>query len=174
MFTNLIIVSPEGWRYETRVLNDTPVAQLTQAFVQTCWKPDPDRFSYRFHLRPLDPGRPSLENLKSLQESGIITGSSLRLETELLKDDAAVALTIQDEDDQRYTTAVLLNTTIAHLAEAFLQEHPGPGELRVDLISGIVDPKVVRQLNPQFSLFAEGIDDYAILRIYRTTQSSQE
>jgi len=169
----ITIIAPDRTRYEADVILDLLVGQLKQAFL-TAWEPPASMLGkpHRYLLRPDDPGRPPLEPSLTLREAGVAQKCILRLAAEPLKRNDPVSVTIEDEQGRHYTTAVVLDTAIGQLSEAFLQDTtPGSGQPAVEVIGG-VPGWTPHRAKLDASLYDEGIGDDAMLLIYRDSEST--
>jgi hypothetical protein len=170
---NLIITAPDGVRFEVTVSPEILIDQLTQAFLEQ-WSPPTEKESRRYVLNIDTPDGPTLSPIDTIEETAISDGTELVLFSEPLMPESPVRLNIEDRHGNRFTTAVLLKTSIFELASAFLQETSGHQSVVVELIGGPGNPETNRTLNLNNSLFDEGISDEDVLRIYQVQSSSQE
>jgi len=162
------VTTDDGTRFEADVPSDTLVDQLLRDFLYY-WQPSPEKKKPKKYLLSSEqPGSPAFELPHTLRQAGINDHATIKLVSESLEPDSALGLYIEDAGKQQFTTAVSLNTNITRLAEAFLKESPGPGNIIVELVGGTPESETVRCLdNPDATLFDEGVHDYAVLRIYR-------
>ena len=159
---DLKIATPDNQSFETKVPQQTMVLQLISALLYQ-WDP-PDLLTSRsqsFALR-----RPAAEELltpsATLEELGITDTMTLELTSSALVNTAPVSLLIEGKTGPQFATVVRLDTQIGQLADAFLHDSAGNSPIHIEL-----QGREKRLLDPGATLFQEGIDDYATLRIYR-------
>jgi hypothetical protein len=164
------IVTPEGERFGADVAADTLVGQLIRAFVGQ-WRPAAEGPT-RYVLRPEGAERPALGAAVTLQEADVPDGAELWLTAQRLGKDDPVGITIEDERGERFTTAVLLTTTVEELAkrfQAFRAEQEGrpvpDGEVVVELVTGPPDAPEGRRLRREQTLYEAGVSHDALLQI---------
>ncbi len=164
------IKTPDGGLYEADVSSHILVNELLQGFLNQWQPPANEEGSRRYAFRLDSPDSPELNVSETLLEAGIGERPNLGLVSGHLTSDSPVGLVIEDAQGQRYTTAVLLSTSINHLAKAFFASNeatPGKGTIVVELVGGLPGAETTRRLDLNRSLYEEGVHDYAKLRIYR-------
>lgn len=167
----LILQTEMGERFETEVEADIPIAQYIDAFL-TNWKMATDRNhrSERYQLCATVDGKwQPLADEGSFALTGVTNGETLLLRAVPLTANQPIRLYIEDEQGDIYISAVNLNTSVKHLANAFAAElgdtPPSLPEPKILLrMAGETDP-IWRPLQPDRSLFEEAIDDGATLKI---------
>lgn len=165
----LTMMAPTGDRFETSVAANTLVNELLRAFVSQ-WQPDPVQAAkpQRYYLALDDAAQTRLDIAATLAEAGLGEQATLYLVAEALQPDSPVSLLIEDEQGQRYTTAVLLKTPVEQLAQAFVQQTQplaGPGKIAADVLDAL-HQATARLLDRSISLYDAGIGDPNLLRIH--------
>jgi hypothetical protein len=136
----------------------------------------PERVPQRHSLRPGSADHPPLDPSLTLREAGLTSAAPWVLTSEPLSPDSPVPLMVEDEQGQRFVTAVLLNTRVGELAEAFLQQTQkprSPGKPVVEWTGGLPSTGI-RPLNLEATLYEEGVGDDARLRVYSIPESTKE
>ncbi len=170
---DLTITAPDGQQFEADVPANMSVEELLRAFLAS-WRPPDGQGSQHYVLCKDGPTGPRLDLAESLAEAGLGQEANLFLVGKSLTPDSPVSLTVEDKEGQQFTTAVVLGTPIRRVAEAFLHNRPDRGAMRAELVTAGGGPEKERPLNLDASLFDEGINHEATLRIYRAQESSQE
>lgn len=163
----LVILAPDGIRFEADVPADLTIELLLQAFLKE-WRVHGSTRPQHYYLYKRDNPTLRLSPSDTLHGSEIANNSTLVLGMEPLEPDSAIALFVEDKQGAVYSTAVLLNTPIAKLAEAFL----GQSATR-PVVEAIADSLAApRTLRSGVSLFDEGIGENMRLRIYNAAHEN--
>ena len=172
---NLRIAVPDGADFAAKVPPQMPIGRILDDFLSQ-WQPPPDisRGSFRYSLRPSSEGAGEYSPGLTLQQMGEPV-PRFELVLQALEPDSPVGLTIENARGERYTTAVLLKTRVSRLADVFLEQQPAEaGEVIVELVAGEPDMSAARRLDLNASLYDEGVDDHAVLRIYQRQEQGRE
>ncbi len=167
---DLTIATPDGQRFAATVPREYPISEVIRDLLEQ-WphatSPTPRR--YALHNPAWD--EPRLDASLSLREAGLRDGCELTLTEEPLEPKTPVGLTVEDAAGARYTTAVRLDTRVARLAREFLGDEASAGNPIVELLSD--GSATLQTLDPESSLYDQGIGDGARLRVYRAREHQQ-
>lgn len=165
MTQTVILIAPNGQRYESDVVPDTLIGEMVRAFVAHLLPLPAYSTRHSLHLGGVD--QPPLDTAVTLAEAEISDGAELWLVAERLTPEEPVGLTIEDDEGARFATAVRLNTPVSELANAFLARRRTPieGQPVVMLVSEMAETKTERPLSPETTLYQAGISHDALLRI---------
>lgn len=172
IWLTLTLVAPDGkTRFEADLFSNTLINHVLQNFTEHWLAQDHDesaeRSRYSLHLD--HPDNPPLQAAYTLEEAAVINNATLYLRRETLTRDSFVSLTIEDQQQERFTTAVLLNTPLTQLVRAFLefrQERASTAEMNIAIVNNRSDSPSTIELDVQQSLYDAGVDDNTLLRIY--------
>jgi hypothetical protein len=164
---SVIIRDLDGNNHIAEVSPDTLVGDLMHAFLAQCHPGVGSTIGpQQYQLWSDGPESQPLPPASTLQQAGVVNQSTLALHSEKLNRNEPVSLTVEDDSGHCYSTAVLLSTTIRRLAESFLDDRPGEGEILVEDITRRAG-SAARSLQLDCTLFDAAVADDAVLRIYR-------
>jgi len=172
---SLTIKTPDGARYAAHASPDTSVGQLLQTFLSQ-WLPSAatsqELVDYR--LQPDRPNATPLQNYLRLEETEVADEPELLLTARPLDLDSPMALTVEDEQGQRFVTAVSLRTSTRQLAEAFFKDKPGTGEIVAERLDEPPGAETPQRLSLDIPLIEQWVRDESILRLYRLRETTEE